>query len=185
MKTQEPGKCEHLSQDLWSLVESSLGDYKDDDDVSVTTDNRDARHEEDTTQQNAIATWYWKYVQTNISKSYSGHIVQLQKGNASITKENHHNSTLTDEALGLTILLVYAEKWDAEISNGQTASKVRPAGQRNLSTDKNKIVFNSVFRCLVDLRKEPVKEDEEEYESAAWYGARTDFETEPDPRAAF
>jgi hypothetical protein len=54
--------------------------------------------------------------------------VQLQKGNAGITEENHHNTTLTDEALGLTILLVYAEKWDAEISNGQNASN--PAGQR-------------------------------------------------------
>jgi hypothetical protein len=75
--------------------------------------------------------------------------------------------------LGVTILIVYAPAWDAEIAAEKKKDKGRPAGTGNLSTDDNKIRFNSVFRQLIKLRAEVANKDAP---SVTWYAARTSFE---------
>lgn len=104
-----------------------------------------------------LSDWYWKELQTKLSIRYGKYADALKYGNEINT--DGHIATFTDEALGVTILIVYAPAWDAEIAAEKKRDKGRPAGTGNLSTNDNKIRFNSVFRQLIKLRAEVANKD--------------------------
>jgi hypothetical protein len=87
-----------------------------------------------------LSDWYWKELQTKLSIRYGKYADALKYGNEINT--DGHIATFTDEALGVTILIVYAPAWDAETA-----------------ADDNKIRFNSVFRQLIKLRAEVANKD--------------------------